>query len=84
MTASASWRPLLLYSYAAVDAFPVYEHPDLAEFDARILRGAPTREARQITVPVRIPYPSDPAADSIFDNQKNVQGRSFGDIAEMT
>ena len=81
---SASWRPLLLFSYAAVDAFPVYEHPDLAEFDARILRGAPTREARQSSVPVRIPYPPDPADDSIYDNQKNVQGRSFGGVAEMT
>ena len=82
--ASGSWRPLLLYSYAAVDAFPVYERPDLAEFDARILRGAPTLQARQTAVPVRIPYPRDSTADSIFDNQKNVQGRSFGDVAETT
>ncbi len=81
---SDSRRPLLLFSYAAVDAFPVYQRPDLAEFDARILRGVPTREARQTAVPVRIPYPRDPAADSIFDNQQEVQGRSFGNAAEMT
>ena len=81
---SASWRPLLLYSYAAADAFPVYKQLDIEAFDGRILRGAPTREARQTAVPVRIPYPRNPADDSIFDNQKDVQGRSFGNAAEMT
>ena len=75
---SGSSRPLLLFSYAAVDAFPVFEKPELADFDARILRGAATRVARQVALPVRIPEPRDMQADSIFDNQAPVQGRSFG------
>ena len=71
-------RPLLLFSYAAVDAWPLVDIPELAEFDSRILRGAPTLTPRQLALPVRIPLPRDPAADSIFDNQASVKGRSFG------
>ena len=74
---SASTRPLLLFSYAAVDAFPVFAQPDLTDFDGRILRGAPTLDARQTAVPVRIPEPRTPHADSIFENQAAVHGRSF-------
>ncbi len=73
-----STRPLLLCVYAAVDAFPVFARPDLAEFDSRILRGRPTTVARQTAVPVRIAEPRDPGAGSIFDNQAEVRGRSFG------
>ncbi len=79
---SGSTRPLLLSVYAAVDAFPVFARPDLADFDARILRGRPTREARQTAVPVRIAEPRAPRAGSIFDTQAEVRGRSFGPAAK--
>lgn len=62
-------RPLLLYSYAAVDAFPVFEAVDLDEFDSRILRGEPVRSGRMEAIPVRLPLPRQDGADSIFDNQ---------------
>ena len=62
-------RPLLLYSYAAVDAFPVFERYDLAEYDSRIVRGSPTLTPRVEPVPMRLPEPRPQAADSIFDNQ---------------
>ena len=62
-------RPLLLYSYSAIDAFPVAERVDIAEYDSRIVRGAPVIEARQEAVPIRIPYPRNEKDDSIFDNQ---------------
>ena len=75
---SGSARPLLLFSYAAVDAFPVFEKPDLFDFDGRILRGEATHVARQVALPVRIPEPRDMQADSIFENQAPVHGRSFG------
>ncbi len=78
---SASTRPLLLFSYAAVDAFPVFAQPDFAEFNSRILRGAATTTPRQVALPIRVPEPRDPAADSIFDNQAEILGRSFG-VAE--
>lgn len=62
-------RPLLLYSYSAVDAFPVAERIDITEYDSRIVRGEPVLAARQTAVPVRIPYPRRDGQDSIFDNQ---------------
>ncbi len=76
-----SRRPLLLSMYAAVDAFPVFARPDLAEFDSRILRGQPTTVPRQTAVPVRIAEPRDMSADSVYDNQASVRGRSFGPLA---
>ena len=60
-----------------MDAFPVFEKPDLAEFDSRILRGRPTKVARQTEVPVRIPEPRVPNADSIFDDQSLVRERTL-------
>ena len=62
-------RPLLLYSYAAVDAFPVFETFDLEEFDSRILRGHPVLSGRMEPVPIRLPWPRSLGADSIYDNQ---------------
>ncbi|MCP4245903.1 MAG: phytanoyl-CoA dioxygenase family protein [bacterium] len=75
-------RPLLLFSYAAVDAWPLVDAPPLAEFDSRILRGQPTLAPRQEALPIRLPLPKDPAADSIFDDQASVVGRSFSEDEE--
>jgi phytanoyl-CoA hydroxylase len=66
---SGAERPLLLYSYSAVDAVPVFETRDLAEYDSRILRGSPTLAPRMTDVPIRLQYPKQRGADSIFDNQ---------------
>ena len=62
-------RPLLLYSYAAVDALPVFDSYDLDEFDSRILRGEPVREARMEALPIRLHLPQKPGTDSIYDTQ---------------
>ena len=70
-------RPLLLFSYAAVDAWPLVEPVELEEFDGRILRGRPTLTPRQEAAPVRLPLPR-PQVDSIFEDQAAVAGRSFG------
>ena len=70
-------RPLLLFSYAAVDAWPLMEPVELEEFDGRILRGRPTLTPRQEAAPVRLPLPR-PHVDSIFEDQAAVAGRSFG------
>lgn len=74
---SNTTRPLLLLSYAAVDAWPMVEKPDWDEFNSRILTGEATWAPRQEVVPVRIPLPGVPNSDSIFDDQQNVRGRSF-------
>ena len=83
---SASTRPLLLFSYAAVDAFPIFAAPDLAEFDGRILRGEPRLTARVADVPVRLPLPKAAGADSIFDHQAALarvatQGRTIPEMS---
>ena len=62
-------RPLLLFSYAAVDAFPIFESYELEEFNSRILRGSPVRGSRMGEKPFRIHLPKKPGTDSIFDNQ---------------
>ena len=62
-------RPLLLYSYSAVDAFPVFEARDLSAYDGLILRGEPTLAPRATGVPMRLPLPRQLSADSIYDNQ---------------
>ena len=74
---SARPRPLLLFSYLAIDTWPIVEKCDLADFNARILRGEATRQPRQEQLPIRIPLPPVPGADSIFENQEAVAGRSF-------
>ncbi len=62
-------RPLLLFSYCAVDAFPIFDSYDLAEYDSRILRGEPVKQGRMEALPFRIHLPNKPGADSIYDNQ---------------
>ena len=71
-------RPLLLFSYVAVDAWPLIKECALEEFDSRILRGEPTLAPRQVALPVRLPLPRVETHDSIFDNQDVISGRSFG------
>ena len=68
-----SLRPLLLFSYAAVDAFPVFERYDIDEFDSRILRGEPVRAGRMEALPFRIQVPRRVGNDSIFDDQESMQ-----------
>ena len=70
-------RRLLLFSYAAVDAWPIVDAYELDEFNSRILTGEPTWTPRQVELPVRIPLPRVEGSDSIFDDQAAVLGRSF-------
>lgn len=69
----ASDRRLLLFSYAAVDAWPLVPEQDLEGFNERILTGAPTLAPRQTAVPIRLPLPRVEEDDSIFDNQRRKQ-----------
>ncbi len=71
-------RSLLLYEYAAADAWPLLGVPDLAEFDARLVTGAPTITPRLEPVPVRLPLPPAPQQGSIYENQASARSRYFG------
>lgn len=64
-------RRLLLQGYAAVDAWPLMAHhqpTDWPEWDERILRGSPSKDARLDGSPVRIPLPLQKAL-GLFDTQ---------------
>jgi phytanoyl-CoA hydroxylase len=66
---SALPRALLLFEYGAADAWPLMGVKDLAEFDARLVAGAPTIEPRVTPVPVRMPLPPALHQGSIYENQ---------------
>ncbi len=72
-------RRLLLFSYAAVDAWPLVDSYELDEFNGRIITGMPTFAPRQTAVPIRLPLPKPNRAGSIFENQEAVAGRSFAE-----
>ncbi|MDH3689529.1 MAG: phytanoyl-CoA dioxygenase family protein [Gammaproteobacteria bacterium] len=74
-------RPILLFSYAAVDAWPLVDVYDWDEFNSRILTGDVTWAPRQKPLPIRIPLPKVPVADSIYDDQASIRGRSFAKIS---
>ena len=72
-------RPLLLLTYFAVDAFPVFHGYDWDSFNARILRGAPVDCPRFAPVRCKVPFPTPVAAGrhatgSIFDTQADMTG----------
>ena len=71
---SSKDRPLLLYSYSAVDAFPIIRSIDFEEYNSRILVGEPTIEPRSKNVPMRVPLPKLVGADSIYDDQSKLNG----------
>jgi len=62
-------RALLLYEYAAADAWPLMGVRDLADFDARLVAGPPSIAARLTPVPVRMPLPPAIHQGSIYENQ---------------
>jgi len=70
-------RTLLLYEYGAADAWPLLGVSDLADFDARLVSGAPTIEPRVVPAPVRLPLPPARHQGSIYENQSDARHRYF-------
>ena len=70
-------RRLLLYVYAAADAWPLLGVQDLSEFDGMLMQGSRTLEARMESVPVRIPLPRTRHQGSIYENQSSMKNRYF-------
>ncbi|MDB5363293.1 MAG: phytanoyl-CoA dioxygenase [Rhodospirillales bacterium] len=71
-------RALLLYEFAASNAWPLSGVADLAAFNARIVAGEPTIIPRLTGVPVRMPLPPAPHQGSIYENQTSAKNRYFG------
>jgi len=70
-------RALLLYEYAAADAWPLMGVKDLADFNARLVTGEPGVEPRMKPAPVRMPLPPAVHQGSIYENQTEASRRYF-------
>ena len=69
-------RRLLLFQYAAMDAWPLLGMDSWEAFQETILRGEPVWEPRMENVPTRIPLPSPPRVGSIYEIQTQLDDSS--------
>ena len=53
---------------------------DFAEFNNRIVLGAPTVEPRQRPAPIRMPLPPAKSQGSIYESQRGAKVRYFADV----
>jgi ectoine hydroxylase-related dioxygenase (phytanoyl-CoA dioxygenase family) len=88
-------RRMLFIGYTAADSWPLKGILDLGlkatadeedfvkniyqVYENNIVKGNPCLEARVESNPIKMPYPPAPSIGSIFENQKDVLGRSFGE-----
>jgi ectoine hydroxylase-related dioxygenase (phytanoyl-CoA dioxygenase family) len=70
-------RQLLLYEYAAADAWPLMGVSDLTNFNERLVSGQPNIVPRMVDVPIRMPLPPSPHQGSIYENQTAAKNRYF-------
>jgi ectoine hydroxylase-related dioxygenase (phytanoyl-CoA dioxygenase family) len=70
-------RRLLLFQYAAADAWPLVTAPPWEEFEANMLRGESTTQPRLTSVPVRVPLPMKDPTDSIYEFQTELDKSYF-------
>ena len=78
---SGRQRRLLLFQYAAVDAWPILPLHDMDAFNAAIVRGQPTDQFRMTSGPVRIPLPEPESAASIFEIQQSARRRPLAETS---
>ena len=74
---SAASRNLLLYEFAAADAFPLLGIADWNDFNERLLLGSPTVVPRMVDCPIRMPFPPARNQGSIYENQTALESRYF-------
>lgn len=70
-------RNLLLYEFAAADAYPLRETPEWTAYEARLLRGESSVTPRLKACPVRLPFPPPPREGSIYESQSLAERRFF-------
>ena len=70
-------RRLLLLQLAAVDAWPMLGVTDMAQFDAWVLRGNPTRQFRVKEMDTRVPLPKHERQGSIYEIQTKFRPKLF-------
>jgi phytanoyl-CoA hydroxylase len=76
-------RQLLLFEFAAADAWPLLGVKDLDEFNSRIVAGEKTIEPRLEPVAVRMPLPPAPNQGSIYENQTTARKRFFERVPDL-
>jgi ectoine hydroxylase-related dioxygenase (phytanoyl-CoA dioxygenase family) len=74
---SSQPRRLFLLQLAAVDAWPMLGVSDMAQFDAWVLRGQPTRRFRVKEMDVRVPLPKHERQGSIYEIQTAFRPKVF-------
>ena len=88
-------RRVLFIGYTASDSWPLKGILDLGlkptadekdfvknifkVYESNIVKGKPCLEARIVSNPIKLPYPPQPSVGPIYENQKEVLGRSFGE-----
>ena len=77
-------RRILFYEMMAADAFPIMgsmtRWDGIADYDSRMLCGAPTLQPRLRDIPIRIPQPQPDVPISIYEIQKGLKTRAFDTI----
>ena len=80
-------RQMLFYEMMAADAFPIMgamtELVSLEVFNARLLCGEATNQARLEPVPVRIPQPQPKMAGSIYEIQTQRKAKDYQTYEEV-
>ncbi len=83
MNRSNRQRRILFYEYTAADAWPLAGIEalggDLADFNDRVVHGVPTLRPRLESVPVKMPMPIARHQGSIYENQRTLGKRFFGE-----
>jgi phytanoyl-CoA hydroxylase len=79
---SSRSRRLLLFEYAAGDAWPLIRSKDQTweDLQSRVLRGELTVHARMEKLPVRLPFPTSPEkvnGSAIFTQQRSLKQSAF-------
>ena len=72
-------RRLLLFGYAAADAWPIMGlgKMSLDDYKGFMCAGEHVEQPRQTEVPAYLPLPASPKQGSIYENQKTVKNRFF-------
>ncbi len=83
---SAAPRRLLLFEYAAADAWPLAGTEAVDDFEAfcaRVVRGKPCLSPRLAPAPVRMPLPKAVHQGSIYENQRTLAHNYFSHEPEV-